>query len=431
MTFSVDVFQNEYLPEQGREVNAIVTVTGSGTATPAAPASDRRVEVIIVDTSGSMNYPPTKLAAAKQATAVAIDTLRDDVLFAVVAGSHVAHQIYPAAGVVPATPSSRAQAKAALALMRGDGGTAIGQWLLHAQRLVAGYDDAIRHAILLTDGNNQHETAEELDRVLTATRGAFTVDCRGVGTDWQVAELRRVATALLGTVDIVAEPAGLADDFRAMTAASMDKTLADVALRLWTPQGATVRFVKQVAPDILDLTSRRVESGPRTGDYPTGSWGGESRDYHVCVEVPPAAVGDRMLAGRVSMVLPDGTALGQGMVLAVWTDDEGLSTRINKEVAHYTGQGELAEAIQEGLAARKSGDVERATAKLGRAVALANRLGNEDTAKLLAKVVDVEDPVRGTVRLRAAVTGVDEMTLDTRSTKTARVRRPTTPDGEG
>lgn len=34
--FSVEVYQNEYLPEGGREVNAIVTVTSTGAAPPAA-----------------------------------------------------------------------------------------------------------------------------------------------------------------------------------------------------------------------------------------------------------------------------------------------------------------------------------------------------------------------------------------------------------
>ncbi|MFE0320636.1 hypothetical protein [Streptomyces albogriseolus] len=31
--FSVDVYQNEYLPEGGREVNAVVTVTATGGGT--------------------------------------------------------------------------------------------------------------------------------------------------------------------------------------------------------------------------------------------------------------------------------------------------------------------------------------------------------------------------------------------------------------
>lgn len=102
-----------------------------------------------------------------------------------------------------------------------------------------------------------------------------------------------------------------------------------------------------------------------------------------------------------------------------------LSTQINPHVAHYTGQQELAEAIQEGLRARKEGDIEGATVRLGRAVALANESGNTRIAGLLDRVVDVIDPVTGTVRLKHNVTEADEMALDTRSTRTVRVRKDT------
>ena len=130
-----------------------------------------------------------------------------------------------------------------------------------------------------------------------------------------------------------------------------------------------------------------------------------------------------MLAARVSVVRSgSGDVLGQGLVTATWTEDTALSTRISRGVAHYTGQAELAEAIQEGLAARKAGDEPTATARLGRAVALAAASGNDGTARLLERVVEVVDAPSGTVRLRRAVADVDEMTLDTRSTRTVRVR---------
>ena len=86
----------------------------------------------------------------------------------------------------------------------------------------------MRHAILLTDGQNMHETPRQLARTLQEVTGHFVCDCRGVGTDWEVKELRTVADALLGTVDIVAEPEGLEADFRAMAASAMDKAVADV-----------------------------------------------------------------------------------------------------------------------------------------------------------------------------------------------------------
>ena len=140
------------------------------------------------------------------------------------------------------------------------------------------------------------------------------------------------------------------------------------------------------------------------------------------VAVTPAAVGQEMLAARVSLLV-DAQVLGQGLVRAVWTDEAALSTRISPQVAHFTGQAELAQAIQEGLEARKRGDRETATARLGRATMLAQQSGNEDTARLLARVVDVVDAASGTVRLRKRVDDADEMALDTRSTRTVRTRK--------
>ncbi|MFK4110592.1 VWA domain-containing protein [Streptomyces sp. NPDC002176] len=426
--FSVDVYQNEYLPEGGREVNAIVTVTAKGGRAPAGPAASAAV-VLMVDCSGSMDYPPTKMRNARDATAAAIDTLRDGTHFGIVDGTHVAREVYPGGGrLAVADPTTRAQAKQALRRLSAGGGTAIGTWLRLADRLLAGADVSIRHGILLTDGRNEHESAAELKDTLDACAGRFTCDARGVGTDWEVKEVTGIASALLGTADIVADPARLTEDFTRIMESTMGKEVADVALRVWTPVGAHLKFVKQVAPTVEELTERRTEAGPRAGDYPTGSWGDESRDYHLCVEVPAAGLGQEMLAARVSLVAaqPDREVqnLGaQGLVRAVWTDDMAASTSLNSQVAHYTGQAELAQAIQEGLDLRKAGDMDGATAKLGRAVQLAGVSGNADTAKLLAKVVDVVDAPTGTVRLKAKVAEADEMTLETRSTKTVRVKK--------
>lgn len=118
--------------------------------------------------------------------------------------------------------------------------------------------------------------------------------------------------------------------------------------------------------------------------------------------------------------------LATGNVLALWTDDEVQSTRINPRVAHYTGQTELDSAIQEGLQARKDGDLDTATARLGRAVVLADEVGNEAITTLLRKMVDVVDLATGTVRLKKNVDKADEMSLDTTSSKTVRTRK-----GEG
>ena len=79
--FTADVYQNEYLPVGGSEVNAIVTVSSSGSdGTESQPAA---AEIVIVDTSGSMDVPKVKINSARDATSVAIDHIRDGVAFAV------------------------------------------------------------------------------------------------------------------------------------------------------------------------------------------------------------------------------------------------------------------------------------------------------------------------------------------------------------
>jgi hypothetical protein len=424
--FTVDIDQNSYLPAGGRDVSAVVTVTADQTGDgPSDEPGGGAAEIIIIDRSGSM--AGRKIAQARAATAAAVDVIRDGTWFAIIGGTHNAQLIYPANGTMAvASEQTRAEARRALDKLRGRGGTVMSIWLRLAHELFTSCPATLRHAILLTDGHNG-ESSKKLAEAVELCAGTFRCDCRGVGTDWAVSELRKISTALLGTVDIVPDPAGLAADFAEMMQGAMSKQLPDVLLRVWTPQQATVQFVKQVAPAIDDLTGRRVQSGAQAGDFPTGAWApGESRDYHVGVRVSTGSVGQEMLAARVSLVAssPGGEqVLGTGLVRATWTEDEALSATINRRVAHYTGQAELAEAIQEGLEASKRGDEATATARLGRAVALAHQAGNEDTARLLSKVVDVVDEATGTVRLRQKVEAADEMALDTRSTKTVRVRK--------
>jgi len=420
--FTAEVYQNEFLAAGATVVDAVVTVTAAGAV--ASAATTTAAQVIMIDCSGSMAHPPTKMAAAKMATATAIDTLRDGVPFAVVAGRAHATMVYPPSSEMRiASAHTRAEAKAAVARLAADGGTAIGTWLYQAHQLFATVQADVKHAIMLTDGRDQHETRQDLETILRACEGRFICDARGIGNDWVADELRLVASTLLGTADGLENPAELPAAFQAMTANAMGKNVADVNLRVWTPAGSVIQFVKQVYPQVEDLTARRASISERIGDYPTGAWGAdESRDYHVSIAVPSGSVGEEMLAARVSVAV-GGDVTAQSLVLATWTDDTALSTRINQRVAHYTGQAELASAIQEGLAARDAGDIETATSKLGRAVALAAASGHDETAKLLGRVVDVVDERSGTVRLKQRVAGVDAELANVRSVKTIRVKK--------
>src|ERR1700759_1898556 len=136
--FTVEIDPNPYLPAGGRDVSAIVAVTAdeAGDAPPAVPQGSGSAEIIIVDCSGSMDYPPTKLSEARAATAAAVDVIHDGTLFAIVAGTSTAWPVYPPDGsVAVAGDGTRAEAKVALRRLRANGGTVIGQWLRLAQQI--------------------------------------------------------------------------------------------------------------------------------------------------------------------------------------------------------------------------------------------------------------------------------------------------------
>ena len=75
------------------------------------------------------------------------------------------------------------------------------------------------------------------------------------------------------------------------------------------------------------------------------------------------------------------------------------------------------------LGAKAVGDDTTATSKLGRAVQLAAQTGDDGATNRLRRVVDIDDAATGAVRLRRGVDRLDEMALDTASTKTTRVRK--------
>ena len=97
---------------------------------------------------------------------------------------------------------------------------------------------------------------------------------------------------------------------------SLSRQVAELTLRVWTPQGAKIVALKQMEPP-LDLVGSRVAEGPLVGDYTTGAWGDECRDFYLSVRVPVGAVDDKMLVARVTLLVGDepvGQAPGHGGV---------------------------------------------------------------------------------------------------------------------
>jgi hypothetical protein len=413
LRFSLAVSQNRYLSPDDRRMHAILHIRaeapGDGSAADVgAPAA----EVIIIDCSGSMDYPRTKIAAARRAAAAALDVLPDGVFFAVVQGTDRAATVYPdaAVGTCAMTARTRAEAKAAVARLYANGGTAIGSWLRHSRILLDRHPTAVRHAILLTDGHNQHETADELGAVLAGCAGHFVCDARGIGDDWRADELLRITSVLRGAASAVLVDSDLPAEFRAMTQAAMRKVVPDLRLRITTIRNARVSFVKQVHPTEADLAGDAGAITHPVAEFSTGTWGVEARDYHVCLDVGPAGqpdYGTEVRAARIDLLVDGQPQVEPGNILVLRTDDRRMSTQFAVDVQHYLDQEKYSQAVRAGCTAFRNGDRAAAQAGWSRAVGLAAAAGDPAALEHMKRLVDILDAAAGAVRIRPDLRLVD------------------------
>jgi hypothetical protein len=401
-------------------VNAIISITATGS--DDAPRTVGAAEVILVDVSGSMAHPPSKIREARNATSAAFDCLRDGVRFAVVAGSHFPAEIYPGDGVLAtASVETRDAAKRAVARMEADGGTAIGTWLLAADDLFRAAPDAIRHAILLTDGRNEHEKPKDLTAALQRCSGNFTCDCRGIGADFSVEEVREIGSALLGDVGMIRDPDAMVADFEAMMHSAMEKDTDSVTLRVRVPRGASIRFLQRVSGSVEDLAAHRTQLDEQTSVYTTPAWGRETRDYHLCIEVPVHEVGEGMRAAVVSLVVGD-EVMSDSKLDVTWTEDDRPFTTKAPVLDHYTKEVKKVQLIDAGMAALERDDTSAATRRLGEAAQLAIDTGDEERIAMIEKIADV-DRASGTVVIRDRRDPIDQQDVYSHSRKTQPVKK--------
>ncbi len=176
------------------------------------------------------------------------------------------------------------------------------------------------------------------------------------------------------------------------------------ALRVWAPQGAQVLFVRQVVAD------RRGPHDSPARDQRADRWLSHRLVGRRVARLPRrgAAAGEGRRARSSS---PRGcssrsatTVVAQGLVKAMWSNDDTLTTRINPAVAHYTGQAELAD----GHPGRARGEGRRRHRHRDRSSSVgpcSSRPRPATTRRRpgCKKIVEIDDAGTGTVRLRRSV----------------------------
>ncbi|WP_183091619.1 VWA domain-containing protein [Streptomyces radicis] len=390
----------------GAGMHAFIEVRTSGVDPAALGGAPRAAEVIIVDCSGSMGSPPTKLEAAQRAAGAAVDALRDGTEFAVVRGTHQARMAFPrhAERLEVADHDSRARAKARIGHLFAEGGTAIGSWLRLTRELLAASAAEVKHAVLLTDGHNVVDP-ELLDDELALCEGEFVCDARGIGTGWNSEELIRVAGRLNGTASAVLRESDLEAEFERSIRTSMARTLPALTLRVSLTRGIGLRFLRQVHPTRRDLTAEGVPVDERAVEFATHPWAGdEVRQYHLCLTADPEDVplDEEMQLAWVDVAsgsdrVPDPAP---EPVLVRWRPGSGPPTEMSHVSKHFSLHEDLTLAANAAHDAYQASDESALLSALGTTVRLAHQLGHAEVLAEVAEIVDIHDPAAGEVVIK-------------------------------
>jgi hypothetical protein len=377
---------------------------------------------IALDRSGSMEG--AKFNAAREGTTSVIQALDETMTFLVVTFNDKSHILF---GPAQGTPTNKQRALAALRSVSAGEGTRMSTALNTIVDAFGRDQTRVTRVLFLTDGKNEGEQHHVLHQaVKRCAQATISVNAWGVGTDWDAAELRQIAQATHGSADIIPTPQEVERAFLDAFSQMRQTALTNARLILWTPAGASVRSIQQVYPSIVTLGAEPEATNTHQQIVSLGAFtAGEQRDYLIELEVPVSSPGQQFVIVRPGMKFS--TAAGEqeeksarpGWVFVEWTEDLTLAAQIDQEVAHYTHQEELAEAVQAGQAALAAGDKERATLLLGKALDISQRTKNEQMTKLLGNLVQRDS--NGTVKLNPQATAVARQTLAIKAGETTRL----------
>jgi Ca-activated chloride channel family protein len=431
LSFTIEIDALRDLSVDASRADALVTVTAR--ATGRAEPAPRLAEVLIMDRSLSM-MSGNKMPEARRAACAAIDALPDGALLGIIAGSRKAESVFPATGGLTAIDAkTRAEARRQVMRLRPEGGTEIGRWLVAASQLFATEPAAaaIRHAVLYTDGKNEHETPAALGTALDACTDRFICDVRGLGGDWDYTQLLPISEALHGDATAVLDIADLAGDFTQLIAAVQRLVVPRTYLRLSPGGRFLAASVAQTHPVRVDLTQRQQPADGTAVDIPLGSWQPDTRRYQVTLRFTPDALpfGEDLRAMTVELLAEaaDGERerYADAALIVRRHATPGPGAAIPHSHTQVERERELAATMQACTDAWLYGRAAEADDELDHAIRLARAVADPVRLRLLEGVA-VTGP-DGKARVRRDVTPGEMQRLALESTKTnvsiARVSR--------
>jgi Ca-activated chloride channel family protein len=255
----------------------------------------------VLDTSGSM--AGQKLEQARKALRFCLANLGDDDRFEIVRFSTEAEPLFN--GLVPADKEHLEQAARFVDGLRPTGGTAIGDALSRALRVLGGGSGSGGRPsmiIFLTDGlPTVGETRE--DPLVDSIRGvgsATRVFCFGIGNDVNTHLLDRIASRTRAVSQYVLPEEDIEVKVSGFYSKIKDPVLSDLSLSFSNPSIRVTRLQPGVLPDLFNgdmlvVFGRYAGSGPSTVRI-TGTFNGAPRSFAADITFPQHGDGNAFIS---------------------------------------------------------------------------------------------------------------------------------------
>lgn len=339
---------------------------------------------LLLDSSGSMDEPFARgdsvtkrdgvIAAAKQIIPHLSATDTVSVIFYDSQAHLIAERL----------PAARFSELSALldTLRKYSGATNFEAGLKVAQAVLSGGRGSSRRIFFLTDGNQTHGHPEPF--IAQLARDGVTVDCLGVGEDFNFADMRQLSAPSNGVTERLASRDQAGQLFERLLVSAQRTIATNVFLNLHFAQGLRDLEVYQVAPETRFYSQIRPGSGGRfTLEIPVQTLRQDRRNIYLLkanVDVPAATQHLPFADVRLDYDLPPAGRTGQRAALAITINcrQQGLPLR-NTAVDDLFAEAEL-DKFYEQFTAVQQQDWQKAVAILDEMIRRAHIL--DDHAKL-------------------------------------------------
>ncbi len=225
---------------------------------------------LILDHSGSMSGKP--LETVKAAAERLMHRLKPGDRISVVAFDHRAKVIIPNQEL-----NNLESVKQRIQTLKADGGTAIDEGIkLGIEELRKGAKDAVSHAFVLTDGENEHGSNDRCVKLaVSAVEHNLTLNALGFGDHWNQDVMEKIADAAGGTLSYIERPDQAIEVFDEIFTRIQSVTLTNAYLLfklMPKVRLAELKPIAQVAPETIELPinpEKDEEFSVRLGDLMT------------------------------------------------------------------------------------------------------------------------------------------------------------------